>query len=91
MKLTTKQRKTINDALYHLCLSRHDGIPTAAIGAILEPHGLHLEDGIYTGREGRCTEPVLTPDNSELENSLLVLSWCKGENTGTYEINSYLS
>ena len=91
MKITTKQRKQINDQLYALCLNRHDGIPTGAINAILEPHGFHLEDGIYTGRNGRCTEPVLTPDNKELENTMLVLSWDKGEQTGTYEINSYLS
>lgn len=91
MKLNKKSRKAIGDELYTLCLQRFDGIPTRDIGDILEAHELHIEDGIYCGADGRCSCPLLTPDEKELQDSELILSWHRSEVTGRYEITAYLS
>jgi hypothetical protein len=91
MKMTNQIRKPVNAALYDLCLKRHDGIPAKAINEILQPFGLHLEECIFCGREGRDTVELLDNADKVCENAYLVLYWKKGDHVDSYEINAYVS
>lgn len=89
-KITTAERKKVNDALYEISRHRHPHIPTGAISQALALAGVKTEEAIYCGRESRATMDLWKGD-TEVSNSLLVLSWYKGTQTATYEINAYLS
>lgn len=89
MKITAKERKIVNDRLYDINARRHPHIPLKDIGDVLAVVGLRIEDAIYCGREGRASNELYKGEE-QVENSLLILSWYKGE-SNTYEITSYLS
>jgi hypothetical protein len=81
-----RNRSQANKELFEVCKQPHDGIPVSAIRDILVKNGFNGEamDGIYTGREGKMHEQCGP-------RTWIVLSWHKLENTGRYEIVSYLS
>lgn len=86
MKLNAKIRKAINSALSDLCRVRHEAIPIADLDKLLLTHGLQsTEPAIYCGRDGRANLEV------GADNSLLVLTWYKGDVDGRYEIVAYMS
>lgn len=85
MKLLEKDRRRLNKAICEVTANRCDGIPIKQINDILATVGLATEDAFYCGRQGRATIDI------GADNSLLVLTWLKGENDGKYEIVAYLS
>ncbi len=89
VKLTSKERKTVNERLNTLCLSRHDSLPIATISGYLESINVQMEDALFVGREGRANIE-LTRDGSEV-NSWLVLYWKKGDVVSSFEVTAYLS
>lgn len=88
-KLNPKDRKRVNEQLYDLCRVRHPHIPLADIAGFLKPLGITFEEAILCGRDGRATFDLFK-DEQEIGNSILVLTWYKGE-AATYEIVAYLS
>lgn len=86
--MDTKQRRAswnrVNDKLYRLGITYHDGLPINLIDAILTENGFNaLSEGIYTGHDGKHSEPVGF-------NSYLHLSWHRME-SGRYEIVAYVN
>ena len=90
MRLTPKQRKDVNGKLHTLCRNRLPHIPLADINGFLAPHGLRVEEALLMGRDGQASM-TLFAGAVEVSNSVLWLSWLKGDVTGTYEITAYLS
>jgi hypothetical protein len=77
-------RKTVNDALYHLSRTYHQGLPISEIDAILIASGFRkMEDGVYTGHDGHSHEQVG-------ERTWIAFSWHR-MGSGRYEINAYVS
>jgi hypothetical protein len=77
-------KRLVNEALAELCIRYQDSIPLPTIQMILSTYGLHLEPGIYTGRDGHSLEPVGL-------DLWLSLGWHKLEVTGMWEIVAYVS
>jgi hypothetical protein len=80
-----KTRKSrANSSLYNIGKTYHTGVPVDLVNTILIEQGFNrLEDGIYTGREGRSVEPVG-------EETTLCMTWYKMP-SGRYEIVAYVS
>lgn len=85
MRLLEKTRRKLNKGIFEICSRRCESIPIDRIDAVLATEGLGTEPAIYCGRQGRATLDI------GASNSLLVLTWLKGENDGLYEIVAYLS
>jgi hypothetical protein len=79
-----KARARANEVLHAIGRRYHDGLALAEIDAALTVNGFGaLEPAIYCGRDGSVNEQVG-------ERTWLAMQWHKME-TGTYEINAYLS
>lgn len=80
----TRDTKAVNDALYGMGRTYHDGVPLQAVSDLLVHYGFDaLEDMILCGREGNIHENVG-------RNRWLSLSWHKME-SGRYEVIAYVS
>ena len=90
VKLNSKTRHLVNDALHDMCKVRHRSIPLSDITKLLAEHGMKIEECILTGRTGNAQIDVLTLDGAEV-NSWLVLAWHKGDVDNQWEVNAYLS
>lgn len=90
-KIDAKTRKAITNVLFDLSKVRHDAIPITMASDELAKHNLKFEEFILCGREGRCNLCLFDTVTGEEASSDLILYWNKGEVTGTYEINMYLS
>lgn len=79
-----KARTKANEALHEVGLTYHPFIPNATIDNILVANGFRpMEEGIYCGREGRCSEQVS-------DKTWITMTWYKMP-SGNYEIVAYLS
>ena len=82
-KTERKARNLVNRELHGIG-NYHPFIPVETIDTILVKHGFHaMEEAIYCGREGRCSELIG-------DYSYISLTWYKME-SGKYEIVSYVS
>jgi hypothetical protein len=90
VKINAKTRKLINDALYEMCKRRQRSIPLADINTLLSQHGMQTEDYILCGTNSNANIDVFTADGQEV-NTMLALSWLKGDHDQQWEVNAYLS
>jgi hypothetical protein len=88
MKLTAKERNTVNRLLSDLPLFS-TAIPIDGMQNVLDTIGvMFVKDFILCGREGRATFDLFR-NGQELPH-MLVLTWYKFD-TGRYEIVAYVS
>ena len=79
-----KARQRVNEVLHAIGRRYHEGLALTEIDEALTVNGFNaLEPAIYCGRDGSVHEQVG-------ERTWLAMQWHKME-TGTYEINAYLS
>lgn len=81
------RRRRANSALATLTSGRYfDCLPLHEVGTILTENGFSDDavHGIFCGREGRFNEQVG-------DKTWIQFSWYKMENTGRFEIVTYLS
>ena len=77
-------RRVVNEKLYELGKSYHDGLPLAVIDGWLEDEGFgKVIDGIYCGNDGKILEQVGP-------HSWFAMTWHRMQ-SGRYEIVAYLS
>ena len=88
----------VNRELQALTTNKYfSSIPAKEIQDILDRHGMGMNletgervmDGIYTGREGRMSEPV-GQDKKGKPNMFFTMTWYKRDETGNYEIVPYV-
>lgn len=90
MKITSKVRNLVNDALHDMCKRRHRSIPLSDISTLLANNGLKIEECLLCGTNSNAQIDVFTTDGQEV-NSWLCLSWLKGDIDQHWEVNAYLS
>ena len=90
--------RTVNKELQALTTNKYfNSIPTREIQDILDRNqmGTNIEtgepvmDGIFTGREGRMSEPVGRNQRGD-PNMYFTMTWYKRDETGHYEIVPYV-
>ena len=92
----SRAARNANDAIYDLIHNKYfQSIPLDRLFAIVEKSGLSFDPEekacILTGRDGKATWALFDPESERAANHMLVLNWHKMENTGRYEIVSYVS
>ena len=88
--------KKANEAIYDLIHNKYfQSIPLDRLFAVVEEAGLSFDpdekESILTGRTGKATWALFDPESGRAANHMLVLNWHKMDNTGRYEIVSYVS
>lgn len=88
IKLSTKDKKEINNFLYAISKNYWDTIPIKDISEMLSRYNIEMEQFLLTGRDGR--DMIELTQNGQPINSALILSWHKMD-SGRWEITAYLS
>lgn len=89
MKLKAQQRRLLNNKIAESVKGMKQSIPLSDWQTILATEGIHIEEFILCGREGR-ENIELYHDGESVDNSWLCITWYKHD-TGSYDITAYLS